>query len=282
MNSVRIPDSGAVPDLPPASPSQLDAARFYEQQLVPALFRQYAPMLVAAARVAAGERVLDVACGTGVVTRVLAERVGPRATPVGLDIAPGMLAVARDAQPAIDWRHGDARSLPFADASFDIVVCQFGLMFFGEPMRALEEMLRVLKPGGRLAVSVWDEIVRNPGSAALVDILERLAGPAAAAALNLPFCLGDRGALESLAAAAGIGRIEIETLAGAAHYPRLQVLMDAEIRGWLPIMGVLLDEALIATIEDECERRLKQFIGPADGALRSPTSAHFLCGMRNN
>lgn len=270
------------PVLPPTTKAEIDAARFYEHQLVPALFRQYVPPVTNALRIDGGERVLDVACGSGVVARAMAEIAGSRTVPVGLDIAPGMLAVARDLEPAIDWRHGDAQALPFADASFDRVACQFGLMFFPDPVEALREMLRVLKPGGRLAMSVWDEISRNPGSAALVGILERLAGPEAANALRVPFCLGDRDALASMATAAGIDEVDIETRAGESHYPRMQVVIDAEIRGWLPIMGVHLDEALIEAIEGECRQRCRHFLEAEDGAFRSPTSAHILSGMRRD
>ena len=281
MNSAVVTDIDTRPALPPASPAEIGAARFYEEQLVPALFQPYAPRLVAAARVAEGDRVLDVACGTGVVTCAVAERTGPQSLPVGLDVAPGMLAVAREANPEIDWRHGDAQALPFADASFDKVVCQFGLMFFAEPVKALEEMLRVLKPGGRIALATWNSISRNPGSAIMHSVLQRLAGARAAEALSLPYSLGDREHLVGLATAAGIGEIEIEAQAGEAHFPQLQVIIDAEIRGWLPIMGVNLDEPLIEAIEAECQQQFRNFIDAADGALRSPTSVHFLCGQRN-
>ncbi len=129
-------------------------------------------------------------------------------------------------------------------------------------------------------MSVWDDISRNPGSAALAGILERLAGPEAANALRAPFRIGDRDALERMATAAGIGEIDIETHAREAHYPRLQVVIDAELRGWLPIMGVHLDAVLIDAIEDECRQRCRRFLEAGDGAFRSPTSAHILGGMR--
>lgn len=279
MNPAVSTEFGATRALPPASPAEIDAARFYERQLMPALFLPYAPRLVEAAGIAKGNRVLDVACGTGVVTRAVADRSGPRTVPVGLDIAPGMLAVAQEVNPAIDWRQGDAQALPFADASFDRVVCQFGLMFFADPVKAFEEMLRVLRPGGRLAVSVWDSISHNPGSAALVDILERLAGTRAADALRMPFSLGDHDQLQRIATAAGVAGIEIETQADASDYPRLQVVIDAEIRGWLPLMGVQLDAPQIDAIEAECRLKLRKFVD-SEGAFRSPTSAHLLCGQR--
>ena len=280
MNDPNFPDLQAAPDLPPASQQEIAAASFYDSKLVPALFYERVAQTIEAARVEPGARALDVACGTGVLTRELAPAVGPGLRPVGLDISPGMLAVASSISPEIEWRHGDANQLPFADASFDRVLCQFGLMFFDDPVRALAEMLRVLKPGGRLAVAVWDSISANPGSAAVRDTLDRLAGPRAAQALELPYRYGDTDELRDFAAAAGIGEFELVTHPGRQNFPSLDVLIDAEIRGWLPIMGVELDEALIETIRDECEARLRKYVRDEDGSLIMPGSAHVFSGIR--
>ena len=105
-----------------------DAAEVYERCFVPALFGQWASQLVDAAQVTAGDRVLDVGCGTGVLARVTADRVATDSQVTGLDLNDGMLAVARRLRPEIDWRQGDATHLPFADASFDVVLSQFALM----------------------------------------------------------------------------------------------------------------------------------------------------------
>ncbi len=123
------------------------AAEIYEEFYLPALFLEWAPRMAAAAGVGPNQRVLDVACGTGVLARALAERVKPRGAVTGLDINEGMLAVARRKAPEIDWRHGAAEALPFADGSFDVVVSQFALMFFQDRAKAIGEMLRALRPG---------------------------------------------------------------------------------------------------------------------------------------
>lgn len=280
MNSLLQDDPQTDTGLPPATVREVTAARFYEDQLVPAMFGQYAPRLVAAAGIRAGHRVLDVACGTGVASREAGTVTGPDSPPTGVDISPGMLAVAAESCAAIDWRLGDAMDLPFADAVFDRVVCQFGLMFFADPVGALREMLRVLKPDGRLAVAVWNSISEAPGSTEMSAILERMAGSRAAEALSLPYRLGDTAELERLVSAAGIGNFEIETHAGEVRFPTVDLLIDAEIRGWLPIMGVQLDEALIEAVADECVRRFQPWIDPVNGALRTPTSAHILAGDR--
>jgi ubiquinone/menaquinone biosynthesis C-methylase UbiE len=131
-------------------------AESYQQFFVPMIGRPVADLMLEVARIRPGERVLDVACGTGVVTRLAAEAVGPHGSVTGLDAAPDMLAVARateaPAAPEIEWHLGDATSLPFPDASFDVVTCQMGLMFMDGPA-AVAEMRRVLTPDGRVAVS---------------------------------------------------------------------------------------------------------------------------------
>ncbi len=160
-----------------------NAAEVYDEFFIPALFQQWPRRVADAAGIQPGQRVLDVACGTGVLARHVADRFGPRSV-VGLDVNEGMLAVARRAAPEIDWRQGRAEALPFADASFDVVVSQFGLMFFADQQAAISEMARVSGPAGRLAVAVWDRLERTPGYAAVTALLERLFGADIADALG--------------------------------------------------------------------------------------------------
>jgi ubiquinone/menaquinone biosynthesis C-methylase UbiE len=121
--------------------------------------RPWAPLLVETARLTAGERVLDIACGTGVVTRAAAKRVGLTGRIVGIDLNPGMIAVARSLPApigaSIEWLERSALDLQLEDASFDVVLCQQGLQSFPDKTVALQEMRRVLDRGGRLALSVW-------------------------------------------------------------------------------------------------------------------------------
>ncbi len=132
----------------PSFQAQADAAAVYEEFFVPALFQEWAYRVADAVPLRPGDRVLDVACGTGVLARAVAARVSPGGSVAGLDMNPGMLTVAGRVAPAIAWRQGAAESLPYADASFDAVVSQFGLMFFADRQTALREMMRVLAPGG--------------------------------------------------------------------------------------------------------------------------------------
>lgn len=218
--------------------AQIDAANAYEALLVPALFGQWAPLVADAAMVRPGHRVLDVACGTGVLAREIASRIGAMENVVGLDASPGMVEVARRLAGAIDWREGTAEALPFPDGTFHAVVSQFGLMFFVDPRQAVREMLRVLAPRGHLAVAVWDSLDHIPAYAAEVALLERMAGPQAAAALRAPFVLGNRTELASLFAEGEAGTVDVTTHCGTARFPSIRTMVEADLRGWLPAMGL--------------------------------------------
>jgi SAM-dependent methyltransferase len=137
----------------------LDAAQRYERCVAQYILGPWAPLLVEAAGIGSGERVLDVACGTGVVARIAAERVGINGKVVGLDLNPSMIAVAQTLPPrlgaTIEWQTRSALDLGLVDESFDAVLCQQGLQFFPDKLAALLEMRRVLRREGRLALSVW-------------------------------------------------------------------------------------------------------------------------------
>jgi SAM-dependent methyltransferase len=257
----------------PATQAQIDAATAYENLFVPALFQEWAPRVVAAAVVARGERVLDVACGTGVLAREAARHVGEASLVAGVDPSAGMLAVASSIAPRIEWSRGTAEALPYPVAAFDAVVSQFGLMFFADRAQALREMLRVLKPGGRMAVAVWDSLEHTPAYAATVDLLEHSAGTRAADPLRAPFALGDRAELLALFQSAGAKAPAVTTHRGTARFPSLRTMMEAELRGWLPVMGVVLEESKIEQILAEAELALHEFV-TADGRAEFEMPGH--------
>src|SRR5262245_48977866 len=147
----------------------------YERYLVPTIFGPWALDLLEVSGAQPGERVLDIACGTGIVARTAARRVGSGGTVVGLDVSAPMLdaarAVAAGEGLSIEWREGSAMKLPLPDTAFDLVLCQQGLQFFPDRAAALREMHRVLEPGGRLALSVWRPIEGSPGFAVLAAAL---------------------------------------------------------------------------------------------------------------
>lgn len=259
--------------------AQIEAATAYQALFVPALFQEWAPWVVAAANIQPGQRVLDVACGTGVLARAAASCVGAGGAIAGLDANPGMLVVAAQLAPDIDWKEGLAEALPYPDQSFDAVVSQFGLMFFSDQQQALREMLRVLVPGGRLAVAVWDSLEHIPAYAAEVALLARVAGQDAADALRAPFVLGATQALEALFAAAGIASPSITTHRGTARFPSIRAMVEADLRGWLPVMGVTLDEAVIARILAEAEQALGPHV-TAKGEVVFASPAHIVRAVK--
>jgi ubiquinone/menaquinone biosynthesis C-methylase UbiE len=186
---------------------------FFERYAVPSLFGPMALRLLENVSLRPGQRVLDVACGTGIVARLAAPRVAPSGRVVGIDLNEAMLAVARahaqDAAIAIDWKQGDATSLPFADAAFDAVLCQQGLQFFPDKVGALRELRRVAAPGGLVALAVWGRVSRF--NTALAEALADRVGENVATRSLAPFALADASILRTLMSDAGFGTIEIRT-----------------------------------------------------------------------
>lgn len=252
------------------------AAEVYEDFFVPSLFLEWAARVADAAQLSPGQKVLDVACGTGVLAREVAKRVQPGGAVTGLDRNEGMLAVARRKTPDIDWRLGMAESLPFADGAFAVVVSQFGLMFFEDRRAALSEMWRVLRPGGRLAVAVWDALDRTPGYAAMTALLQRLFGDRVADALRAPFALGDPEALRSLFTEAGIGKIEIRTSDGTARFPSIESWVHTDVKGWT--LADLIDDAQYGRLRQAAEAELTPYVQP-DGTVAFRSPAHIVTAV---
>ncbi|HEX6763994.1 MAG TPA: class I SAM-dependent methyltransferase [Polyangiaceae bacterium] len=213
----------------------------YERVVVPAIFERYARDLVARARpIGASERILDLGCGTGIVARVLRERLGGAANVVGLDVNPNMLAVARSVAPEIDFREGSAMGLPFADASFDLVLCQEMLQFPPDTVGVLREVRRVLSPGGRLFASTWRRRGEQPFHEALGRVAERHLGTPNDKRWSL-----DAAALEKALAEAGFVDIRLETVSFTEHHREFSTRQNA--------LAANFD--LSGLSEDEKERR---------------------------
>jgi SAM-dependent methyltransferase len=259
--------------------AQIRAATVYEEFFVPALFAQWTELLANAAAVKAGSRVLDVGCGTGVFARDAARRVGTNGFVAGVDVNPGMLAVALRVAPELEWREGSAESLPYDDAMFDAVVSQFGLMFFADRVAGLREMRRVLAPGGRLAVAVWDSLDTIPAYSILVALIQHLVGKRAADALREPFILGEAEDVQALFERAGIPDATVETHTGVARYPSIRSWVLTDVKGWFPLVDVVLDKAEYDRLADEAERALALFAAP-NKTVEFPISIHIVSAAR--
>jgi SAM-dependent methyltransferase len=209
------------------------APEVYEREIVPALFGPWAKMVVDLASLKSGERVLDLACGTGVVARLAAQHVGPSGKVVGLDLNPGMITVARSLPPVpgpnIEWREGDASNIPMADSLFNVVICQLGIQFFTDRAKALRSIYRVLVENGRLILLVWRGIQYSPGFAALADALKRNIGPDPARVMQAPFSLGDARELRSLLIEAGFDNIVIDIGIGSARFASAESMVSAYV-----------------------------------------------------
>ncbi len=199
-----------------------DAAEIYESCFVPAIFGTWASPVADAAGIEVGNRVLDVACGTGVLAREAIRRAGQKGQVVGINLNEGMLAVAARVEPKIDWRQGDAGNLPFEDANFHVVISQFALMYFPDRVAALREMWWVLVPNGRLAVAAWASIEHARGYQILVDIATRQCGREAADVLAAPFILGDKTQLAELFVDASIPETKIALHEGSIRFPSVK------------------------------------------------------------
>jgi ubiquinone/menaquinone biosynthesis C-methylase UbiE len=213
--------------LPAYAMNQSNFAEMYERWLVEPLFRPWAEVLLDRVSIASGDRVLDLACGTGIVARLAKERLGNKGRVVGVDLSPQMLDVGRTIAPSIEWREGNAMALPFDETEkFDVVVCQQGLQFFPDKAAAAREMRRVLAPGGRLAVATWRPLEEVPIFTALHRVAERHLGPV----VDHRHGFGDAMAIERLLADAGFHDVRVEKMsrtvrfADAAPFVRLNTM----------------------------------------------------------
>lgn len=244
-----------------------NAPENYERYFVPAIGAPVADDLVRIASLRPGERVLDVACGTGVVARRAARLVGAAGTVAGLDINPGMLAVARSATPsdvAIDWHEGSAEAMPLPDASFDAGLCQMGLQFVPDKHAALGEMRRVLVPGGRLILNV-------PGPTPQLfvimgEALARHVGTEAAAFVNQVFSLHDPVELQSLVEGAGFRDVSVEADTGSLRLPAPEEFFWQYVHS-TPLAAVVgqADGELRDSLERDVLAKWQEFV--EDGAL---------------
>ena len=257
-----------------------NTAKNYEQLMVPALFVSWAERILDEAGIEPGDRILDAACGTGILARTAIKRKGSNGMSVtGLDPNPGMLAVAESTTARVKWKEGVAEELPFEDESFDVVVSQFGLMFFQDQPKALREMKRVLASDGRMVVAVFDSLDNNPGYRAMTKVFAQVAGEEVADALRGPFSLGDTEKLKALCDESGLSSARITTRNDNARFPDVRSMVLADVKGWFPLAGIHLTDEQIDEIVQRLESDLREYIS-SDGSLEFPMPAQFITASK--
>ena len=264
-----------------ATQAELEAGRGYEALFVPALFGPWTKHLVNSVGAEAGSEILDIACGSGVLARHLLTKAGSSGCVVGLDLTPGMIVVAQEVEPDIEWVLGTAEELPHADNLFDGVTCQFGMMFFNDRKKAVREMKRVLKPGGKLAVAVWNAIEHNPAHGAMRDLLNTEVSTAAGDAIQSPYSLGNTREVVETLDEAGFTNIKSEAVIEQGVFPDLGTMVEAELRGWLPLFGINLDNNKIADVVAKAGGRLGKHV-TASGTVEFPASALLFSANKPN
>jgi ubiquinone/menaquinone biosynthesis C-methylase UbiE len=245
-----------------------DPAWTYEEYYIPAIFGPLTEVLLGHASPAAGERVLDVACGTGIVARRIAPLVGPEGDVQGVDRSPAMLEVARACAPpapAIDWQVGDAAALEAADGTRDRITCQQGLQFLPDRAAGVAEMRRVLVDGGVAVVAVWEGLDRHPLYAALFEAelpaLGRFGVPADEAELTAPFSFGDADELGSLFTDAGFDDVHLVGGSIQARFAEADRFIERMQLAYAAVMpGFVEDTDAFAAYVDEVTRRTRPVV----------------------
>jgi len=254
----------------------------YEAYFVPALMGECAVDLVQAGNVKPGDRVLDVGCGTGVVTREAAKLCGENGSVSGVDVNKPMVDFAAKISSEqgfsnIEWKHCDASELPFEDNLFDVVLCQQGLQFMPDKPAAMSEMARVLSPGGSLAVSVWK--ISSPFGTAMCDVVERHFGEGTTDPWQVAYALGDRDELRNLSIGAGL----------TESYVKYDIKIARHSDPESFAIGAILASPLAGKFEEKTEKEQKSIAREIieqisdymdDGGLACPTECHTLTARK--
>ncbi len=230
----------------------------YEASLVPRIFGPWAERLVDAAGLVAGERVLDVACGTGIVARTAAGRVGPGGTVVGVDVNPAMLELARKlGGGSIEFLESNAQTLPFDDSSFDVAFCQQGLQFFEDRPAAVGEIYRVTTPRGRAVCAVWRGQDHHPAMAIVDRVMAPYLPPETLEGSDAPFWLGDINEVRSLFQGAGFSSVHIRTHINEVRFPSAKEMLNGLTGAHAPLAGA------IAALDDQVREAMYRDVAEA-------------------
>ncbi len=259
---------------------------FYDEIMVPRWFEPWARLLLDKLDPESGQSVLDVACGPGTVTRLAAQRVGPKGSVTGCDLSPAMLELARakssiDGSAPIEYLECPADALGVPDEAFDLVTCQQGLQFFPDRIAALSEMRRVLRPGGKLGIAVWSSIEDCPPFLALADALNQVLGTEVANAYKGgPWGLADSASLMRLANDSGFANVEVRKYELPIVFDGgpSQLLLTLRATSVAATLAKLseADQAALSSALDEFSRPIT-----VNGVVRSHTASHLLTAKVN-
>ncbi len=241
----------------------------YERFFVPTIGEPLAHDLIDRAALRPGERVLDVACGTGIVARLAAQQVGAQGSVAGLDVNPGMLAVAQTVAPdimSITWHESSAEDMPLQDDTFDAVLCQFSLQFIPDKSAALREMRRVLTPGGRLIFNVPGPMAKS--FAELAGAMEQYVSPQAAGFVAHVFSLHDIKEIQQLLSEAGFRDIDIEANDKTLILPPPKEFLWQYVYS-TPLAGMVAnaDKEALAALERDVVEKWQDY-SEKDGSMR--------------
>lgn len=255
MTSPLFGAAGTPPNMP----------ELYEKYLVVPLFRPFAVAMTEAAALKSGERVLDVACGTGIVARLAQQRVGADGAVVAVDLSPAMLAVGREVAPQVEFREGNASALPLEHGeAFDAALCHQGFQFFPDKAAAARELRRALVSGGRAFIATWVPLFESRAFFDMTNVAERHLGPV----IDQRHSFGDPRALSQLLLDAGFKDVRVVTVTRRLHFEQPEALLRLNAMALVGMSkggGALAPEqraALVDAIVADCEPVVARY---ADG-----------------
>ena len=235
-----------------------DFVHMHEEILVPAIYAQWAHRVADASEIDIGHHVLDVACGTGSLSKAAQLETGLSGKVIGIEANEKMLAAAQKKSRGIEWKQGNPEALPFENNSFDRVLCQFSLMFFPNRVAAIKEMLRVCKPDGMVVIAVWAHLDHAKAHNALIKLARQYTGARAAIKLSAPWSLGVPGVMDRMLLASNVNEYICHERLGVTRFPSMESFVEAQLT--LANEYDSMDEKTYAQLLNAADVTLRPFV----------------------